>query len=289
VHRLPIADTVAPWIGETAGEPAWVPTLCLFIDGIAERLHLGQPREAVLAAWGTLADGKRVLLHLAPGTKEDTASCKEFFQDMRRRGLPDPLLVVSDGAPGLIRAIEECFPRSFRQRCLAHKMRNLQSKVAEALWPEFKARAHACYHAASPALARVLADDLRASFTRTLPSAVACFDDDFEACIAHLVFPLAHRRVIRTTNLLERLFGEERRRTKVIPHAFTERAVLKLMYAALIRAAETWRGIAMTEFDRHQLTVIKKDLDRDFAARTAPVEKQTVTAPQSRLSSKDRT
>src|SRR5246127_5783732 len=50
----------------------------LFVDGIAERLHLGQPREAVLAAWG---DGKKALLHLAPGTKEDRASCKEFFQD----------------------------------------------------------------------------------------------------------------------------------------------------------------------------------------------------------------
>ena len=157
------------------------------------------------------------------------------------------------------------------------------------MWPEFKARAHACYHAASPALARVLADDLRVAFGRTLDSAVTCFDDDFVACIAHLVFPLAHRRVIRTTNLLERLFGEERRRTKVIPHAFTERAVLKLMYAALIRAAETWRGIAMTEFDRHQSAAIKKDLDRDFAARTAPVANHTVTAPQTRLSSKDRT
>ena len=72
--------------------------VCLFVDGVAERLHLGQPREAVLAAWGILADGKKALLHLAPGTKEDTASCKEFFQDLRRRGLPDPLLVVSDGA-----------------------------------------------------------------------------------------------------------------------------------------------------------------------------------------------
>jgi putative transposase len=89
--------------------------LYLFVDGIAERLHLGQPREAVLAAWGILADGKKALLHLAPGTKEDTASCREFFRDMRRRGLPDPLLVVSDGAPGMIRAIEECFPRSLRQ------------------------------------------------------------------------------------------------------------------------------------------------------------------------------
>ena len=103
----------------------------LFVDGIAERLHLGQPREAVLAAWGILADGKKALLHLAPGTKEDTASCKEFFQDLRRRGLPDPLLVASDGAPGMIRAIEECLPRSIRQRCLAHKMRNLSHRLSQ--------------------------------------------------------------------------------------------------------------------------------------------------------------
>jgi putative transposase len=256
----------------------------LFVDGIAERLHLGQPREAVLAAWGVLADGHKVLLHLAPGSKEDTASCREFFQDMRRRGLPDPLLVISDGAPGLIRAIEECFPRSARQRCLAHKLRNLQSKVPEDQWPEFKARAIACYQAASPALARMLRDDIAATYGTALPSALTCLQDDFEACIAHLRFPLAHRRSIRTTNLLERLFGEERRRTKVIPHAFGERAVLKLMYAALIRAAERWRGLRMTEFERRQLTAIRNELDRAHAERTAPV-----TAPQTRLSSKART
>jgi putative transposase len=172
-----------------------------------------------LAAWGILADGKKALLHLAPGTKEDTARCKEFFHDMRRRGLPDPLLVVSDGAPGLIRAIEECLPRSLHQRCLAHKMRNLQSKVPEDIWPELKARAAACYQAASPALARLLRDDIATTYAWDLPSVVVCLDDDFEACIAHLRFPLGHRRVIRTNNLLERLFGEERRRTKVIPNA----------------------------------------------------------------------
>ena len=261
----------------------------LFVDGIAERLHLGQPREAVLAAWGILADGQKALLHLAPGTKEDTASCREFFQDMRRRGLPDPLLVVSDGAPGVIRAIEACFPRALRQRCLAHKMRNLQSKVPDDLWPEFHARARACYQAASPALARLLREDIVATYGSDLPSAVACLNDDFEACIAHLKFPLAHRRAIRTTNLLERLFGEERRRTKVIPHAFGERAVLKLMYAALIRAAERWRGIRTTEFEQRQLRAIRDELDRDHAERTAPAVRSNVTPPQSRLSSKDRT
>jgi len=261
----------------------------LFVDGIAERLHLGQPREAVLAAWGILADGKKALLHLAPGSKEDTASCREFFQDLRRRGLPDPLLVVSDGAPGMIRAIEECFPRSVRQRCLAHKMRNLQSKVPEGTWPEFKARAAACYQAASPALARLLHDDIAATFQAAVPAAVACLDDDFEACIAYLKFPLAHRRAIRTTNLLERLFGEERRRTKVIPHAFGERAILKLMYAALIRAAERWHGLRMTEFELRQLKAIRDELNGEFAARNAPAASDSAIASRSRLSSGVRT
>jgi len=263
--------------------------LSLFVDGIAERLHLGQPREAVLAAWGILADGKKALLHLAPGTKEDTASCREFFQDMRRRGLPDALLVASDGAPGVIRAIEECLPRSLRQRCLAHKMRNLQSKVPEDVWPEFKARAAACYQAASPALARLLRNDIATTYENQLPSAVACLDDDFEACIAHLRFPLGHRRAIRTTNLLERLFGEARRRTKVIPRAFGERAVLKLMYAALIRAAECWRGIKITEFEQRQLKAIREEIDQDFTARNAPTAGATVTTAPTRLSSNDRT
>ena len=70
--------------------------------------------------------------------------------------------------------------------------------------------------------------------------------DDFEACIAHLRFPVTHRRAIRTTNLLERLFVEERRRLKIIPNAFGERAVLKLMFGALIRAAERWRSVKVT-------------------------------------------
>jgi transposase-like protein len=95
-------------------------------------------------------------------------------------------------------------------------------------------RVWACYEAASPALGTVLRDD----FVRDLPAAVRCFLHDFEACTAHLGFPLRHRKVIRTTNLLERLFGEERRRTKVMSHAFGERPVLKLMYAAVIRAAD---------------------------------------------------
>ena len=88
----------------------------LFVDGIAERIRPGQRREPVLAAWGFTSAGAKVLLHLMAGSKEDAETVSAFFQDMRSRGLGDPLLVVSDGAPGIIKAIETCFPRSERQR-----------------------------------------------------------------------------------------------------------------------------------------------------------------------------
>src|SRR5215210_9435541 len=96
--------------------------LYLFVDGIAERLHLGQPREAVLAAWGIVESGTKVLLGLAPGTKEDTASCRDLLRELKARNLSDPVLVGTDGAPGLIRPVEEVFPKSlpsagWRPRC----------------------------------------------------------------------------------------------------------------------------------------------------------------------------
>ena len=169
----------------------------LFIDGIAERLRPGQRREPVLAAWGFTSAGARVLLHLMAGSKEDAETVSAFFQDMRARGLGDPLLVISDGAPGIIKAIETCFPRSERQRCLAHRMRNLAAKVPEDVWPEFKVRATACYQAPSRAIARDLAEGVVDDFETELPSAAACFMDDFEACIAHLRVPIAHRRATR--------------------------------------------------------------------------------------------
>jgi transposase-like protein len=145
----------------------------LFVDGSAERLPPGQRREAVLAAWGVGEDGRKVLLGLMAGSKEDVETVRAFFQDLRSRGLGDPLLVVSDGAPGIMRAIEECFPRSARQRCLAHRMRNLAAKVPTDLWPEFKTRVAACYQAPSRAIARQLAAGIRADYADVLPSAFA--------------------------------------------------------------------------------------------------------------------
>ena len=103
------------------------------------------------------------------------------------------------------------------------------------------------------ALFELLRDDLVERYEKRYPTAVRCFLDDFDACIAHLKCPPSHRRVIRTTNLLERLFEEERRRTKAVSTFFGERPVLKLAFAALIRGAERWRGLRVTDFERVHL------------------------------------
>ena len=261
----------------------------LFVDGIAERLNAGAKREPVLAAWGFTIEGRRVLLALMAGSKEDAETVLAFFEDMKARGLKDPLLVTSDGAPGIIKAIEVAFPRAERQRCLAHRMRNLAAKVPEDVWPEFKARAQAAYQAPSRAIARELAKGLAADYTTAYSRAVECFLDDFEACIAHLRFPVNHRRAIRTTNLLERLFVEERRRLKIIPNAFGEKAVLKLMFGAMTRAAERWKSIRVTEFECRQLAAVKRELDQEYEARIGLVARPSKGASIRKVSSNRRT
>ncbi|MFL5214471.1 MAG: transposase, partial [Microvirga sp.] len=135
------------------------------------------------------------------------------------------------------------------------------------LWPEFKARASALLPSLHREPSLVTSPTACGQSTGTLlPSAVACFEDDFEACIAHLRLPVTHRRSTRTTNLLERLFGEERRRLKIIPNGFGEKPVLKLMFGALVRAAERWRGLRFTEFELRQIAAVQKDLDAEYEA-----------------------
>lgn len=84
----------------------------LFLDASFFRMHPGSPAEPVLAAWGITTEGKPAFIGLAPGTGESADAWHDFLQDLKDRGLPSPLLVISDGAPGLIAAIEQAFPKA---------------------------------------------------------------------------------------------------------------------------------------------------------------------------------
>jgi transposase-like protein len=101
--------------------------------------------------------------------------------------------------------------------------------------------------------------------------------------------PVNHRRAIRTTNLLERLFVEERRRLKIIPNAFGEKPVLKLMYGAMIRAADRWRPIKITAFEHRQLDAVRTELDHEYEASTGLAKPTSKEATAKKLSSSSRT
>jgi hypothetical protein len=111
----------------------------LFLDGSCFKMHPGARAEPVLAAWGITTEGKPVFLGLAPGGSESTDAWSVFLEELKGRGLRSPLLIISDGAGGLINAAETSFARSLRQRCLIHRARNLLAKVPAHAQGEVKA------------------------------------------------------------------------------------------------------------------------------------------------------
>ena len=232
----------------------------LFIDAVYEGLRSWGCSQGLLCAWGICREGRKVLLHLALGSRESYENCLEFIRDMMRRGLPTPVMLTTDGAPGLIRAVKEVWGKSLRQRCLAHKMRNILSKVPQSAREEIKRRVQDVFYAPSLETARQRAQQVQHDYEHAYPAALRSFQDDLEACLAYLRCPLAHHKAIRTTNLLERAFQENRRRTKVIPHFFTERACLKLVFSALGHTSQRWRRVTMTELEQRQLAELRKQL-----------------------------
>ena len=163
----------------------------------------------MLVAWGFTENGERVLLSVMLGMRESHSDWLELGRDLITRGLGAPLLVVGDGAPGLIKAVEQCWPTSDRQHCAVHRLRNLLAKLPERERDRIRqAYWEALDDATSPSDGRdrlhALVDQLtNGGFT----AAAKCLATDLDALVVHLRYPLRHRRRWRSTNLLEPLAG----------------------------------------------------------------------------------
>jgi putative transposase len=185
-------------------------------------------------AWCAGSDGRKHLSHLAVGNKESEACWTGFCRHMVARGLRSPATVTTDGAPGLIRAVEAVFPRSVRIRCWFHRLANIGAKLPDDEAFEVMAHCYAVRDAPTLDAARVAADRFVSRYRDRFPAAAACFEEDQEALLAIHRVPVRHRIRVRTTNLAERSFEEERRRTKVVPRLRDEKAALKLAFATMI-------------------------------------------------------
>jgi putative transposase len=247
-----------------------VELVALFLDAIYLPVRPTGAKEGVICAWGIDRDGKRVLIDVCLGQRESEQDWLELGRGLARRGLHAPLMVVSDGAPGIKNAVEALWPGSDRQRCTVHRLRNLLAKVPDQHLDEVKRRYwQALDEAGSKAdgerrlreLVGWLADN-------GLSSAAACLADDLEALCAHLDYPLKHRRRWRSTNLLERSLGEVRRRTKVIGRFPGEASCLSLCWAVLDLVITHSNSVTFTDLEQLQLERIK----RERATRTTTTE-----------------
>ncbi len=238
----------------------------LYVDGSFFKMHPKAKAEPVLAAWGIDTDGKPVFLGLGPGAAESTDAWRGFLQDLTDRGLGAPLLVISDGGKGLCTAIECSLPTSLHQRCLVHVCRNLIAKVPTHAQDQVKGDYWAIFDhiehdgEAAVAEARRRAKRFIAKWQPLYPSAVACVADNLDALLVHLLFPTEHRKRIRHSNLIERTFGETRRRVKVIGRLPGEQSCLSLVWAVLDRASKGWRGLTMTPKALRRLQDLRREL-----------------------------
>lgn len=231
----------------------------LFLDGLYEALRRsGNLREGILVAWAILADGRKVLLGLRLGGRESSDAWREFLGDLIARGLGAPTFITSDGAPGLISAIAQAFPKSLRGRCWAHKMRNIVGKLPAEAIPEVKSYLRQVRDAATPESGELAAAEVLRRFGAEYPSAMRCFEEDLEGSLAQLKLPVAHRIHARTTNLIERSFVEERRRTKAVGRFFDEKSAIKLVFATLVRASARWSRVHTTPLERAQLDHLRR-------------------------------
>lgn len=232
----------------------------LFFDAVFLSVRPDGPKEGVLVAWGFSEEGERVLLAVMLGMRESHEDWLALGRDLIARGLGAPLLIVADGAPGLIKAVEQCWPYSDRQHCAVHRLRNLLAKLPE----RERERVRGAYWQALDEAAderdakqrlRALVDQLdKAGYT----AAARCLRDDLDALVVHLRYPTRHRRRWRSTNLLERSLGEVKRRTKVIGRFPGETSCLTLVWTVLdLYITHATNGIKFTQLERQRLRQLR--------------------------------
>jgi transposase-like protein len=230
----------------------------LFSAPVYEPLRRWGNKTGVLCGWSICGDGRKVLLSLATANSERYESCLEVVRDLVRRGMQTPVPITTEGAVGLTKAVDAMWPKSLRLRCWCHKRQNLQQKGPALAWPEFKALV-VDMRAAPPVEA---AQERRQAIVnrsqREVPAAWRCLLDDAEASLNPLCVPQRHQQSVRPSNLAERAFVEERRRTKVIPPLEDESSLVKLVFAVLIRGSERWGKKCFSEVEQHQLRSVRR-------------------------------
>jgi putative transposase len=224
----------------------------LIMDGWYPKVRIGKRRERVpvLVTLGVRGDGERVVLDVRLAGDESTAAWRDVIRSLVDRHVGTPRLAMIDGSAGLATALREQWPSLAIQRCTAHKLRNLEAKAPVRMREELAEDYRRMIYAET----RTLVEQARGRFTKKwrlrCPAVLECLQEAGDDLFTFLSFPQAQWKALRTTNALERINGEFRRRTKTQASLPSQDAVLLLLFGLLrsgqvkMRKIDGWHEMA---------------------------------------------
>lgn len=233
----------------------------LFLDGVNFRMRIreGFRLVPVLVAIGVREDGTKLVLSLQGGDKESSTTWREFFKDLKRRGLDGSKvkLGIMDGLTGLEKVFQEEFPHARIQRCQVHVARNVIAKVPTALKREVADDLRSIFYASSRKKADEFAVAFQGKWEKDLPSAVKSLSNSLDACLTFFSFPEEEWISLRTANTIERLNKEFKRRTKPMEIVAGENACYLLLAFISLKMEASWRSTKIGKV-RSNLPQLKK-------------------------------
>ena len=239
-----IEDKALAWLERPLEKKYWA----LFVDGTNFRIQRrgSTEKEPTLVVLGIDRDNHMSLLTLQPGNKDDAESWRQIFKDLIARGI-DPHAVqigVMDGLPGLEKTFKECFAKAVTARCWVHSMRNALAKVPQRLQVAFKELSDKIMYANSEADARQAFSDLKKAMATDAERALRVIERDLESLLAHYKFEKRFWRTLRTTNPIERVNKELKRRTKSM-ETLGEKTLQVLLAFTAMRLEYHWQRFSV--------------------------------------------
>jgi putative transposase len=216
----------------------------LFIDGLnlPVRRYVVS-KESLLMVIGITKDGRRKILGVQLGDKESSSCWREFFKDLKARGLKGKVLRmgIMDGLPGLMDAFSEAFPKAKIQRCIVHKLRNVAVKLPRSIRKDCLDHCKRIFNASSLEEAKRNFMAWKEKWYWIAPTAVECVEKDLEFLLNFYHYPKGQWKSIRSTNMIERTFKEFRRRTRQMDSFPNEDCCLRVVYAISEQLNEVWQ------------------------------------------------
>ena len=238
-----LTDSVEKWRNRDLSDE---PIKYLFLDGVNFDMRIGKTvdKVPVLVAIGVTERNLKRVLGFQSGDKESAPTWREFFKDLKKRGLngSNVVLGIMDGLAGLEKVFKEEFPNAKVQRCQVHVARNVLAKVPRKLKKTVADDLRSIFYASSKGKALTFFDVFKTKWQRDLPSAVKCLGNSIESCLTFFMCPDEEWISLRTTNIIERLNKEFKRRTKPMEIVAGENACYTLLAFISLKMEIHWRS-----------------------------------------------